>query len=215
VEAGVDIDFPAVWRAFAPLDAVAQAAGRCNREGKHSSGVVTVFLPPLEKTLYPSPHYERAAVTLKQMLMVDPSLYILDPATVYEYFRRYYAVDEQSNSELEQAILSLDFVGTAGNYRWIPGNGVNILVPYALQREEYDRLANQARAGKIDAAWLRAARPLAVSLRDDHRQPILDQCEEVRHKGEATGWYILLDEQAYDAALGLVPTGDPDRRYLV
>lgn len=45
IEAGVDVDFPEVWRAAAGLESIAQAAGRCNREGRRATGPVRVFEP--------------------------------------------------------------------------------------------------------------------------------------------------------------------------
>lgn len=58
VEAGVDVDFPAVYRAAAGLDSIAQAAGRCNREGLRENGDVFVFTPPSK---IPAGHLRQAA----------------------------------------------------------------------------------------------------------------------------------------------------------
>lgn len=88
VEAGVDMDFPVVYRALAGLDAVAQAAGRCNREGTLPGlGKVVVFVPPKPAT----PGLLRKAQQSGQEVM---RLTIGDPLTrerFEAYFRSYYA----------------------------------------------------------------------------------------------------------------------------
>lgn len=59
IEAGVDLDFPVVFRELAPLESIIQAAGRCNREGKLSEGQVYLF--QFEDQGQPSRQYETFA----------------------------------------------------------------------------------------------------------------------------------------------------------
>jgi CRISPR-associated helicase Cas3/CRISPR-associated endonuclease Cas3-HD len=74
IEAGVDIDIPVLYRAWGPLTSIAQAAGRCNRNGNLALGKVVVFNPAPEgnnKRLYPDDAYLQAAQATQVVLNDD------------------------------------------------------------------------------------------------------------------------------------------------
>lgn len=105
IEAGVDVDFPRVWRAMAGLDQIIQAAGRCNREGRRSqeSSIVTVFSAPD----YPAPSEIKGLIgdmdrTLKNHRNDPQTL-----AAIREYFGEvYWRLDEKlDGKEKSKAIL--------------------------------------------------------------------------------------------------------------
>ena len=73
IEVGVDLDFERLYRALAPLDAIVQAAGRCNRNGCGSMGRVIVFRPEDSHMPYPNDWYNNAAVMVQEMNL--PLLY--------------------------------------------------------------------------------------------------------------------------------------------
>ena len=105
VEAGVDLDFPVVYRAMAGLDSIAQAAGRCNREGKLSGrGRVVVFNPPK-----PSPSglllkAEQAAQSVLSGAPGEP----LTPANYTRYFAHFYGSVNSHDKEGVMDLLARD-----------------------------------------------------------------------------------------------------------
>jgi CRISPR-associated endonuclease/helicase Cas3 len=85
IEAGVDIDFNELFRQLAPLDAIIQSAGRCNREGKRAGGNVWIFVPEGEN-IYPGRTYRAQAVHTRDLLK-----YNLGDIFSTAFFERYYS----------------------------------------------------------------------------------------------------------------------------
>ena len=86
VEAGVDIDFPVVYRAIAGLDSIAQATGRCNREGLLDKGRVVVFVPPSN---FPA-GYLRQAGEIGRRLLAERNKDPLSHQRFEQFFKELY-----------------------------------------------------------------------------------------------------------------------------
>jgi CRISPR-associated endonuclease/helicase Cas3 len=103
VEAGVDIDFPVVYRALAGLDSVAQAAGRCNREGKsRTPGKVHIFIPPSPAP----PGLLRKGVDKAIELASLPAFELDDPEIFARYFKLFYSsVNDNGGTKLHEQLV--------------------------------------------------------------------------------------------------------------
>lgn len=143
VEAGVDLDFPVVYRAMAGLDSIAQAAGRCNREGKRiEGGKVIVFRPPRKAPV----GILRKASETAEILLRGGTEDVLGSAMFEKFFSELYW---KANSLDEKEILPLLIPGSDGEcgmqfrtaanrFRMIDDQAQrSILVPYGEDGKKY------------------------------------------------------------------------------
>jgi CRISPR-associated endonuclease/helicase Cas3 len=146
IEAGVDVDFPSVFRAEAGLDSIAQAAGRCNREGRRAleNSEVFVFQTPEWKA---PPELAQLAAPMRSILR-NHAGDVLAPAALKSYFQQVY---NDRGSELDgQGILKMHretkhfdypFQNIAQAFRMIDSHMLPIIVPFdGTARENLDWL---------------------------------------------------------------------------
>ena len=210
IEAGVDLDFAAMYRALAPLEAVVQAAGRCNRNGKcPGGGKLVVFEPDETGRAYPDSWYEHAAIIVKNMLSDrDGVLDINDPAVISEYYGRLLR-GAKEKSELRKAIDEKNYAAVSASYRLIENQGVKVIVPWDGEKELFESVRQEALKTGVTASLLHRAAPITVTT--FNKETVKKHAENLkfarRRGGEAieSDVYILNKghENCYDARLGL------------
>lgn len=133
VEAGVDIDFPVLYRAAAPLDSIVQAAGRCNREGALDKGRAIVF-EPRDGGMPPGAYRTAAEVT--RMMLQDLDVSALENAPVFrDYFSRLYDVLNTDQKDILDKRARMDYPAVAEAYNLINSDTRPVIVKWGKGAE--------------------------------------------------------------------------------
>ena len=196
IEAGVDIDFPEVWREMAGLDSIAQSAGRCNREGKLKEGFVHVFQIKGSKLR----GIMAKAASTSDDLLVSGKDDFLSPETAKDYFRLFFAkLNDTDKSGITDFLYKPcpDFESAANAFHMIDDNSLTIYVPYS---DEGETLTEQLRNGEYSAQLMRKLQRYSVNIPIDRRGDI----ERLGTLKLSDYLYVLPDCSNYDDNTGLV-----------
>ena len=209
IEAGVDVDFPLVMRAEAGLDSVAQAAGRCNREGKRlpENSFVWIFAPEEQWKAPPELAAQAAVMRLTADSFSDD---LLSTQAVAAYFAELYQL---KGSELDNKKIlkmhndtgqSLDFPfqTIADKFRMIESHMQPLIIPFDVDAENL--ISSLHHADHI-GGLLRKLQPYTVQIPEKALAALCKagRIEPINEKNFGKQFYTLIGLDLYDEVAGL------------
>lgn len=196
VEAGVDVDFPTVWRELAGLDSILQAAGRCNREGRRSAAesIVHVFTTDGKQPAVLTQPISSATMVLDRYPEINTR------EAIQAYFQDLLCLRGDTSLDSKQILCSeaaFTFRKTADAFRMIESDTVTIYIPTDKNAEDIQSLQQ----GLFSRALMRRLSRSAVNI---YRYEFESLAEKGWLEDHATdGYAILLDPKLYKRECGL------------
>lgn len=209
IEAGVDVDFPVVFREEAGLDSILQAAGRCNREGNRpvDESIVTVFR--FNET--PPPLFDIPIAAGR--IAMDAYADLSSREAVDSYFRELLSLKGAEAQDKQHILATLaqgdfPFRRVAERFRLIDSDTRTIYIPLEAGADLIDRL----RKGECSRALFRTLGQYSVSVYDKH-------FEALEYAGVLEplpdGSAILTDLSLYSPSTGLSLQADSGQALFI
>lgn len=209
IEAGVDIDFPIVYRELTGLDSILQAAGRCNREGKRpvSESIVTIFQSE-ERT---PPLLAAAAGAGQSVLRHYPDF--MAPDAIEAYFRQLFDLKGSEAQDMQRILPTirsefLPFRTIADRFHLIDSPTCTIYVPY----QDGKPLLELLRSGERSKSLYRQLGRYGVSVYKQHFAA-LQQAGDIEILDDGTA--ALCNPSSYSEQTGLSLDADSGKALFI
>ena len=142
MEAGVDVDFPQVWREKAGLDSILQAAGRCNREGnrKAEDSKVVLFTMECGVPEFLQPNLTATEIALESAAHPD------DSSAIETYFHQLYRMNGEKGLDGKNILdlcRTFDFESVANHFHFIDSDTYTIYIPVEQNADDLELLKSR------------------------------------------------------------------------
>lgn len=204
IEAGVDIDFPVVYRTMTGIDSVAQAAGRCNREGKlPEKGVVYLFKS--KESYGKATSWQSLIAEIGEMTLAESNDPLSLP-TVADYFRRLYHYKEDGGLDEKKILRQLEersdelafpFEDIADNFQIIEEGTKDLIIPY--DEHAKSKIA-EIKAAEFPGKFFRELQGYSISI---YPNEFSEMERENRIEAIAERFYVLRSCEDYSDETGL------------
>jgi len=213
IEAGIDVDFPVVYRATAGIDSIAQAAGRCNREGRHACGEVYVFEPEEREGHKPPLEVAQFATAARSVMRRHDDPLTLEAVNAY-FEEVYWLKDNELDAKgilkliRERSDLDFPFEDIDAKFRVIETLQVPVIVPYRGSEDRdrtIDTLVKELRYVERPGALARRLQPYIVQVSPSTRNRLISEgaAEIIRGDAFSMQFVLLSNEDLYNPEIGL------------